>query len=633
MVSFKAILGLIPKTSEVEEKRAALQREYEAYSDFEKSRELADFIELESEVTSPEFAQRKKEIQAQRFKDTDEYRKEQEYIRLKNEKDIKNYYKTKNSAELKEFRSFEESDELKKYHKLEEFLKTPDFLKVKEYMALSPKKKFEGSDLFKTLQQYIEQKKSAKVKNYFRFVSLKGYPDYNNLNDSKRLKEFEESGNFIRSDEFKSERRSMKKSDFKLSQQNQKLQHYKGLKKSGEFKNYFKLAGMHILNDYKELHNSQELEAFIELEKYINSNDYKEEKRKIENQKFQETDEYRKQEEFNGLKNSKTFKDNFKFKTSALYSNFVKLNGTERISKLEDLEKIIQSEKFREVKDYMLLPPAKKLELSDEYKLEQKYIELKKSDKIVWYHMLKGSTKFDDLKKWKVTFEDDFKEGALNRKKWITKYFWGDALLKESYALANEKHIYTDGENLEFENGILKIITRKQEAKGKAWNPQIGFFPKDFNYTSGLISTGNSYRQKYGIFEAKIRFNKSVTVNHAFWMLSKQAIPHIDIVKAENRLVMSNFWGDAEENKGIRKKIFRMGMSKYAGDFYIYSLEWSEQKLTWKINEVTVATSNQGVPKESMYLILSSGIYKDVKGNNLPAVMEVDWVRCYQKVL
>jgi hypothetical protein len=632
MASLKAILGLIPKTSEVEAKRAALKREYEAFLDFEKSEELEEFIKLENKVTSAEFAQRKKEIQAQKYKDTEEYRKEQEYLRLKKEKDISNYYKIKNSEELKDLRAFEESDELKKYHQLEEYLKTPEFLKVKEYMALSPKKKFENSDLFKTLQQYNDQRKSLKIRNYLKFINHKGYTDYQSLNNSSRLKEFEELREYVKSGDFLSARRSMKKSDFKLSEEYRKYQQYTGLKNSREFKNYFKLTSMHIYSDYKELHDSQEMEAFNELEKYINSSEYKTEKSRIESQKFQDTDEYRKQEEYNNLGNSKRFKNNFKFKVSALYANYLNLDESDRISQFEDKEKVIQSDKFREVKEYMLLPPVKKLELSDEYKLEQKYNELKKSDKIVWYYQLKDSTRFDDLKKWEITFEDDFSANALDRKKWMTKYFWGDAILNESYALAHERHIYTDGENLEIDNGVLKIITRKQEAKGKVWNPQIGFFPKDFDYTSGLISTGNSYRQKYGIFEAKIRFNKSTPVNHAFWMLSNQVIPHIDIAKAEKKLVMSNFWGNPEERKGIQKKISKLGISRFTKDFYIYSLEWSEQKLVWKINGVTVASSSQGIPNEPMYLILSSGIYKDIKGNNLPATMEVDWVRCYQKV-
>ena len=105
-----------------------------------------------------------------------------------------------------------------------------------------------------------------------------------------------------------------------------------------------------------------------------------------------------------------------------------------------------------------------------------------------------------------------------------------------------------------------------------------------------------------------------------------------DIAKAENKLVMSSFWGSINEKRGIQKKISKLGLSKFSQDFYIYSLEWSQNKLVWKINDVEVASSTNGVPQESMYLILSSGIYKDIQGNNLPAAMEIDWVRCYKRV-
>ncbi len=632
MASLKALLGLIPSTSEVEAKRAALQREYEAFIEFSKSKELSDFKKLEVRVLSDEFAQKKKEIQAQKFKDTDEYKKEQEYLRHRNEKDIKNYYKTKESNELKELNAFEQSDELKKYHKLEEFLKSPEFNKVKDYMALSPKRKFENSESYKTLQQYLQQKRITKFKNYFKFLKLSGYSDFYNLYKSKRLKDFEELRDLVKSKDFLAARHSMKKSDFKFSDEYQKMQQYQGLKKSKEFRNYYKLIKLPILIDYNELHDSHELEAYIELEKYVNSAGYKAERSKIENQKFQDTDEYRKLEEYKSLKSSKRFKDNFRFKASALYANYMNLEGSDRIKQVEKLEKYIQSDDFRKVKEYMLLPPAKKLELSDEYKIEQKYKELKSSEKIVWYFELKDSTKFDELKTWEVSFEEDFSSGRLDRKKWMTRYFWGDALIKDSYSLAHDKHFFTDGGNLEFDKGILRILTRKEKAKGKAWNPKIGFYPKEFDYTSGLISTGNSYRQKYGIFEAKIKFNESYPVSHSFWMLSDQILPHIDIAKAENKLVMSSYWGNINTRGGIRKKISRLGLSRYSKDFYIYSLEWSQDKLKWKINGVTIATSSQGVPQEPMYLILSSGLHKEIKGNNLPASMEIDWVRCYKRI-
>jgi beta-glucanase (GH16 family) len=68
-----------------------------------------------------------------------------------------------------------------------------------------------------------------------------------------------------------------------------------------------------------------------------------------------------------------------------------------------------------------------------------------------------------------------------------------------------------------------------------------------------------------------------------------------------------------------------------AQDFFIYTLEWSKDKLTWKINDVVVNEQTQGVPHEEMYLVLSSSIPENTNGAGLPASMEVDWVRCYQE--
>ena len=275
----------------------------------------------------------------------------------------------------------------------------------------------------------------------------------------------------------------------------------------------------------------------------------------------------------------------------------------------------------------MLLPGKKKYELSDEYKLEQDYLSRKNSSKFQWYFKVKDSHKFNEVKRWNLTFTEDF-SGGIDRKKWLMRYFWGDAVLKESYALAGEKHLFTEGKNLEVAHGNLKIITKKEKIQGKAWDAKMGFFPKEFNYTSGLISSGNSFRQQYGLFEAKMRLNSSFPVNHAFWMVSEQMLPHIDVVKCSKKLNFGNFW--AINGNKVNKKQSSAGSGKYTRDFFIYSLEWSKQKLIWKINGVPVMTSVKGIPESPMYLNFSSGFYQEADGTVLPASMEIDWIRCYQ---
>ncbi len=499
MASLRAIIGMYPKTSEIEARRSALIKEFNDFKDFEQSDELKEYYELEKLIRSPEFSQRKMHIKSRKYKDTDEYRKEQEYRQLKKASDIKLYYKTKNSQQLQDFKWFDRSDELKKLKDLEDYLKSEEYFRIKNFMKLPRRKREKISD------------------------------------------------------------------------------------------------------------------------------------KPTEALSFKETDAYRKLQEYKALKSSKPAKDYFKFKNSKAYNNYKHLDSSERIARFEELEKYLQTDEFKNKKDYMLLSPGEKLKLSDEYKKEQNYEELKKSDKFVWYFKLKGSDKFDDLKRWKITFEDDFSTPKLDRGKWNTRYFWGEVLMNEGYAQAGEKHFFTDKDNFEISDSVLKIITRKEKASGKEWNATIGFFEKEFDYTSGLINTGNSFRQQYGIFEAKIRIGKSYPVNHAFWMLSDHITPHIDVMKAEKKLKMNFFWGDVNQPGRIRRKSSGLGISRFTDDYYIYSLEWNQERITWKINGVKVASANRNLPKSPMYINFSSGLYKDANGTVLPAVFEIDWVRCYQR--
>jgi beta-glucanase (GH16 family) len=279
----------------------------------------------------------------------------------------------------------------------------------------------------------------------------------------------------------------------------------------------------------------------------------------------------------------------------------------------------------------MLLPARRKLEMSEEYRMEQKYNELKKSEDFKWYFAIRNSKKFDELKKWDLTFSEDFEAPKLNVKKWLTRYFWGDKILKDSYVNMGEKQFYTGDKNIAIAGSILKVQTRREKAAGKVWNPAIGFFPKDFDYTSAIINTGNSFRQQYGLFEAKIRFNRNYPVNHGFWLVSDLMLPHIDVARASKKISVGTYWGNPNAKNGIDRRAASMSRDKYGFDYYIFSLEWTKNKMTWRVNGVKAFSTGTGIPQIPMYININSSIYQDVNGSVLPAELEVDWIRCYQR--
>lgn len=629
MVSLRILFGIVPKTAEYEASMDALRKEYQEFISFGESKELADYMDLEKTVHSSDFELKKKQIQAQKFSDTPEYRVEEEYNTLKKSKDIRQYYTVKNSNELKEFLATEESDSLARYYQLEKFLQSPEFAEVKKYMNQSAKEKFRSSGLYKTYTQYKELVKSARISGYVKMIKSRYYHDYKALLNTQRLVDFELLEKIVNSVDFETRKNSMSKAEYAKTEDHAKLITYEKLKNSKDIRNYKAFTKLPGFSLFSELDGSKEIKSFEKIQKEVTGPDFEHEKKKIENQRFKDTEEYRKQVEFEQLKRSDKIRKYLSFGASKLYANFKRLDGSETIAHFEELEKNVTSEAFRKVKEYMLLPGKKKYELSDEFKLEQQFQELNRSEKFQWYFKARDSKKFDEVKRWNLTFSDDF-SSRLDRKKWITRYFWGDAVLNDTYALANEKHLLTDGKNLEVAQGRLKIITKKEKVQGKSWNPKMGFFPKEFNFTSGIISSGKSFRQQYGLFEAKIRFSPSYPVNHAFWMVSEQILPHIDVVKCSNKLGFGNYW--AVNGTKAEKNYASTGSGKYKTDFFIYSLEWSKQKLIWKINGVPVITSVNGIPDSPMYMNFSSGLYKDTDGSKLPATMEIDWIRCYQHV-
>lgn len=359
---------------------------------------------------------------------------------------------------------------------------------------------------------------------------------------------------------------------------------------------------------YKEFDKSEDLKHYLDLEAEVTSNDFATRKKKILKEKYKNSEEYSKE---------------------LIYKKLSKKVKKDSVPEgLEDLEKEINSDTFQKRKKYLNLKPKERYETSPEFKKEEEYLALKKSDKIVWYFKTKKKYPFKEIEKWKETFNESFSGSKINEKKWMTRYYWGDALLDEPYTMSDEKSFPTDGKNIEFSENKLRLLTRKEEVEGKKWDPVHGFLQDSFDYTSGLISTANSLRQKFGIFKAKIKM-ADADVSQAFWMVSDRILPHIDVAKFERRKLYSNFFWSANGSNKPSKSLTKTGGSKFTNDFFIFSLEWYPEKLVWKINDKVFKTQSSGVPQEEMYMVFSTALKNWGTERGIPAAMEIDWIRVY----
>jgi hypothetical protein len=452
----------------------------------------------------------------------------------------------------------------------------------------------------------IEQDEKALIAEFEKLNSFAG---------SKQLARYNELNELVNSAGFVQKRKEIEGLSYKGSEEYAKEKEFLSLNKAKDIKLYFKTAGGSYLKRFLELDGSDRIKKFEELKGIVQSAGFKE---KMKEKEFSSSDDARKLSEFKQLDSNTDIKEYFKFRGSKEYANFRNIDGSSRLARFNELKEYTSSKEFTEKKAYLL--DKKRFEKTEEFKEVLEFGKLKKDPDILWYFKVKDSNKFDILKNRELTFSDEFDGDKLDDKKWLTNYYWGDKLLKDRYSIDTDLQYYTEKENFEIRNSYLKINTKPQKINGKAWSAVNGFTTKEFAYTSGLVNTGKSFRQKYGVFSAKIKLGDP-NAKSAFWLLADKITPHISICRTSKGKVWFDFFPGS--TKIARTKLG----SRYANDSFIFTLEWSSSRLVWKINGVEVFTQTENVPQDPMYINLAGGLDKPIGGMTS---MEIDWIRVYQ---
>lgn len=450
----------------------------------------------------------------------------------------------------------------------------------------------------------IEGRKNQLLSDHEEFIAFE---------QSQELQDYIDLEKEVNSGDFKQNRKQVESKSFKGSDLEKKEKQLKQLLKSKRYRIYSSVEGGDEFLSFERMKESENLLRYMELQADVNSGKITKKGNKVE------WDLYK------SLKKSPQIRTYFKFKHSKKHDIYFEVLASNLLQEIEDLKTELASEESVSEKNFLL--DKKRFEKTEAFNRLITYKELSDSESFKKYFKLKKKNNFDVVKEWDLTFSENFEGTELDKEKWITRYYWGDVLMNDAYALPTDPHIFTE-KNIKISNSVSRLETRKEKAEGKVWDPKIGFVPKEFDYTSALISTGKSFRQKYGLFEAKIKVSDIKNVRHSFWMLSNTSLPHIDIARTSpcGKLLPGHISGSEDSPKVNQAKI--KGLD-WTNDFFIYSLEWTPNKLIWKINDVVIYTQTENIPNDPMYLILSSGVSNP--NSDVNAVMEIDWVKCYQR--
>lgn len=273
----------------------------------------------------------------------------------------------------------------------------------------------------------------------------------------------------------------------------------------------------------------------------------------------------------------------------------------------------------------------------------------------LWIYVKFIPRKFKDVnnpiekKGWELTFNDEFDQGKLDRKKWRTDTYFG---LRFHPGNITEKGIAPEmyyGDNMfEFEGSVMRQKTDKNpitvsyvDWDGKGWGKYT------IPYRVGQIDSSKSFRQKYGYWEIRSKITSEPGNWPAFWMASiDEYPPETDVYEIYTgkkngiKSFESNFHWKNNPNKvedPKRMKVKGHRVMNVSEDFHTYAWEWTEKCMKIYYDNILVRVySNPRMMKHfrtPMHVIINSGVHvkQGSEKANYPNYHEVDYVRVYAK--
>lgn len=238
---------------------------------------------------------------------------------------------------------------------------------------------------------------------------------------------------------------------------------------------------------------------------------------------------------------------------------------------------------------------------------------------LIYYKFLPNKIELD-YRNLVLSFSDEFDGRRLDTNKWMTRYYHGNAHSDSEYQFYSNEAFNLDKSCL-----TINISLNKTESNNG----------KNNTITSGLIHTGDYFKQRYGRFE--LRCQVPLIEGHipAFWLINPNSYPpEIDVMDfsdgKNDNLAIGYTFGDDEIPKlfhKIKKIIKKLRLSEWN----IYTLDWTPTTLTWYVNGYEIyRIKNIGIPQCPMYVAINMATSNNNQIPPTSKAMKIDWVRVYK---
>jgi len=230
----------------------------------------------------------------------------------------------------------------------------------------------------------------------------------------------------------------------------------------------------------------------------------------------------------------------------------------------------------------------------------------------------------NDVLIWAEEFNED---GSPCSKNWTYDLGTG------SWGWGNGESQYYTRDNAVVENGVLKIIAKKENYQ-------------DSQYTSARIKTQGRFNFTYGRIDVRAKLPASQGTWPAIWMLGSNFTqvgwPHcgeIDIMEQtgnnKNKSLGTVHWWSTDHNASYG---LTTAVANASTQFHVYSCEWTDKAVKIYVDDVKYfeMTNSSSLPfyNKDFFIILNVALGGTLGGaidsNFTEDTMEIDYVRVYQ---
>lgn len=363
----------------------------------------------------------------------------------------------------------------------------------------------------------------------------------------------------------------------------------------------------------QEIEGSDYFKEYEDLRAKVNEDKFLQKKEEYTTRKYKDTEFYQKLAELKRLTKDKNVKKYLKAKTEDERNQ---LAGNIAVKGYLRLKEETETPEFKEKNAFWA--DKKRWEHSERGQLEARFNELKNSENIRFY--LKADKRsLEYFESWQPIWKAPFSEPNLAANDFKPGFWFKQPELKRDFSYCEEAQAYMGDRNVNIQNSVMSIITKKEHVTAPAWHAKQGFTMHEFDYTSAVINTGDTFGMAVGRFTAKVR--ATGRCHSAIYLVGENRFPLIELYHYNGHHIVV---GITDKN-GKEEEILR---GIHANEWYVMSVSVNRQEIIWKINDFEVFRCVNPMPGQKLYITCQSFAPKDKAGEGR---LDVAWIRAFER--